>query len=97
MTDVIETTRVEIGLDSDTIVGLLRLPQARGPLTAPTLLIHSENALAPALAHVFEALADPRAKVWIESKSQIDFHDDPERLGPAAGHLAEHFREDLGG
>ena len=65
-------------------------------ITAPTLLIHSENALAPTLARAFFAdLAGPKVEVWMESKGQIDFYDDPELIEPAADRLAEHFHEHL--
>lgn len=66
-------------------------------ITAPTLLVHSEKALAPALARAFYAdLAGPKAEIWMESKGQIDFYDDPALIEPAADHLARHFREHLG-
>ena len=67
---------------------------AASNITAPTLMIHSEKALAPALARsFFAALAGPKRELWVEG--QIDFYDRPERIGPAADALAEHFREHL--
>jgi fermentation-respiration switch protein FrsA (DUF1100 family) len=65
-------------------------------IRVPTLLIHSEKALAPPLARAFFArLAGPKREVWVESEGQIDFYDRPERFEPAADRLAEHFRETL--
>lgn len=62
----------------------------------PTLMIHSEKALTPALARAFFAeLSGPKAEVWMESKGQIDFYDDPVLIEPAADRLAEHFSQHL--
>jgi hypothetical protein len=70
---------------------------AASEIRVPTLLIHSEKALAPALARSFFArLAGPRRDIWVESEGQIDFYDRPERFDPAADRLAEHFRAALG-
>ena len=61
-------------------------------IKAPTLMIHSENALAPALARSFyAALAGSRHEFWVQSKGQIDFYDDPALIEPAADRLAAHF------
>jgi uncharacterized protein len=66
-------------------------------ITAPTLLIHSEKALAPALARAFFGdLAGPKEEVWMESQGQIDFYDDPALIEPAAERLAAHFRAHMG-
>jgi hypothetical protein len=65
-------------------------------LSAPTLMIHSDNALAPALARsFFSALPGPKTEVWVDSKGQIDFYDDPAMIEPAADRLAVHFQESL--
>lgn len=62
----------------------------------PTLIVHSEKALAPALARSFyDALAGEKAIHWLPSKGQIDFYDDPECIEPAADLLADHFRRHL--
>ncbi len=62
-------------------------------INVPTLMIHSEKALAPALARAFFAkLAGEKRERWVESEGQIDFYDRPERIEPAADALAEHFR-----
>jgi fermentation-respiration switch protein FrsA (DUF1100 family) len=67
-------------------------------ITAPTLMIHSEHALAPALARAFFAdLRGSKTELWVESKGQIDFYDDPALIEPAADRLAEHFRKHLPG
>jgi len=69
---------------------------AAAAITVPTLMIHSEKALAPPLARSFFAgLAGPKREIWVESEGQIDFYDRPERFEPAADRLAEHFREAL--
>jgi hypothetical protein len=65
-------------------------------IAVPTLMIHAENALAPALARsFFAALGGTRTEMWVESKGQIDFYDDPAMIEPAADRLAVHFRESL--
>ncbi len=62
-------------------------------IRVPTLMIHSENALAPALARKFYGLlAGEKSEQWVESEGQIDFYDRPERIEPAADALAAHFR-----
>jgi dienelactone hydrolase len=62
----------------------------------PTVIVHSEKALAPALARKFyDALPGPKAIDWLESQGQIDFYDDPRMIEPAADRLAAHFRERL--
>jgi uncharacterized protein len=66
-------------------------------ITAPTLLIHSEKALVPALTRAFFGdLAGLREEVWMESKGQIDFYDDPALIEPVADRLAAHFRTHMG-
>jgi fermentation-respiration switch protein FrsA (DUF1100 family) len=58
----------------------------------PTLLVHSEKALAPALARkFFAALAGPKREHWLESKGQIDFYDDPALIDATSRLLAAHF------
>jgi hypothetical protein len=67
-------------------------PQIR----VPTLMVHSEKALAPALARsFFAALAGPKAEKWLQSHGQIDFYDTPALIEPAAEQLAHHFRTHL--
>lgn len=65
-------------------------------IAAPTLMIHSEHALAPGLARAFfAALAGPKEELWVESNGQIDFYDDPALVQPAADRLDAHFRRHL--
>jgi hypothetical protein len=65
-------------------------------IQVPALVIHSEKALAPALARkFFAALGGEKRERWTESQGQIDFYDQPERIEPAADWLAEHFRANL--
>ena len=66
-------------------------------ITQPTLVVHSDNALAPALARAFhETLpGDAKELVWMESKGQIDFYDDPALIEPVADLLQKHFDENL--
>ena len=60
-------------------------------------MVHSEHALSPALARkFFAALAGPKQDLWLESKGQIDFYDDPVLIAAAADALAAYFREHLG-
>jgi len=68
---------------------------AAGRIDVPTLLVHSENALAPPLARKFLAgLRVPHEERWLQSTGQIDFYDDPKLIGPAADAVAEFFRSD---
>ncbi len=65
-------------------------------ITVPTLVVHSEKALAPALARkFFAALGGLKEQVWVESKGHIDFYDEPDRVNAAADHLNRHFRAHL--
>jgi len=65
-------------------------------ITVPTIVVHSESALAPGLARkFFAALGGLKEQVWIESKGHIDFYDEPTRIGSAADHLTRHFRAHL--
>jgi fermentation-respiration switch protein FrsA (DUF1100 family) len=58
----------------------------------PTLLVHSEKALAPALARTFyDHLAGAKEMLWLESTGQIDFYDDPKLIEPAVAHLTKMF------
>lgn len=67
-------------------------------IRVPTVLVHSEKALMPALARGFhESLAGPRAIHWLESQGQIDFYDDPRLIDAAADILVEHFDRVLAG
>jgi uncharacterized protein len=62
----------------------------------PTLLVHSEKALAPPLARTFfDALGGPKQMQWLVSKGQIDFDDDPALIGAASELLAAHFEAHL--
>jgi len=65
-------------------------------ITVPTIVVHSENALAPSLARkFFAALGGLKEQVWIESQGHVDFYDEPDRIGSAAEHLTRHFRSHL--
>jgi fermentation-respiration switch protein FrsA (DUF1100 family) len=65
-------------------------------IKVPTLMIHSEKALAPSLARKFFAgVRGPKEELWVESEGQIDFYDRPERIEPAADRMATHFRAHL--
>ncbi len=67
-------------------------------LDAPVLMVHSENALSPAWARKFyDALNTPKEIVWIASRGQTHFYDDPALVTVAANRLAEHFRQHLQG
>ena len=61
-------------------------------ITAPFLLIHSEKALAPTLARrFFAAVTSRREQMWLESRGQIDFYDDPVLIGTACDAIARWF------
>ena len=73
--------------------------QAAAPhLDVPVLMVHSENALSPAWARKFhDALATPKEIVWIASRGQTHFYDDPPLVAAAADRLAAHFGRHLQG
>jgi len=58
-------------------------------LSAPVLVVHSERALAPDLAHAFyAAVQSHKHELWLVSQGQIDFYDDPNLVDPAADAVA---------
>jgi fermentation-respiration switch protein FrsA (DUF1100 family) len=58
-------------------------------IDVPVLVVHSERALAPDLAHAFySAVASPKRELWLDSQGQIDFYDDPTLVTPAADAVA---------
>jgi uncharacterized protein len=62
---------------------------AADALDVPVLIVHSERALAPDLAHAFySAVKSPKQQLWLESQGQIDFYDDLKLIGPAADAVA---------
>lgn len=67
--------------------------QAAAPtLTLPVRMVHSENALSPSWARRFhDGLAGPKELIWLSSRGQTDFYDDPGLVAQSAGLLAEHF------
>lgn len=70
--------------------------RAANAIRVPTLLIHAENALSPALARkFFDNLSGEKKIYWLDSKGQIDFYDDPTLIEPATDLMAEHFRVHL--
>ena len=65
-------------------------------IKVPTLMVHSENALAPALARSFFAgLQTPRDEVWVQSTGQIDFYDNPSIIAQAADRIEGFFKQHL--
>lgn len=61
----------------------------------PVLIVHSEKALLPSLAHKFyNGLTGKKDELWLQSVGQIDFYDGPELISPAAERAAEWFQED---
>jgi uncharacterized protein len=53
-------------------------------ITVPTLIVHSQKALAPSLAESFFArLTAPKQELWLTSVGQIDFYDDPRLITEA--------------
>jgi hypothetical protein len=49
--------------------------------------------LAPDLAHAFySAVKSPKQQLWLESRGQIDFYNDPKLVGHAADAIAKLLR-----
>jgi hypothetical protein len=67
---------------------------AASAIPVPTLLVHSEHALAPSWARSFyDRLRAPKRAVWLESTGQIDFYDDPRLIDAASDSAAAHFTD----
>jgi hypothetical protein len=67
--------------------------RAADVIDVPVLIVHSERALAPELAHAFySAVRSPKRELWLTSQGQIDFYDDPKLIAPAADAVAAHVR-----
>jgi uncharacterized protein len=65
-------------------------------IEVPTLIVHSEMALAPPLARKFIAqLRVPTETAWLTSSGQIDFYDDPVLIGQSADLIATFFNRVL--
>jgi uncharacterized protein len=63
-------------------------------IDVPVLIVHSERALAPDLAHAFySALQSPKRELWLDSQGQIDFYDDPNLINPAADAAADLYSD----
>ena len=67
--------------------------RAAAVITVPVLIVHSEKALTPDLAHAFySAVESPKRELWLSSQGQIDFYDDPKLIVPAADAVAAFLR-----
>lgn len=61
-------------------------------IAAPSLIVHSENALSPMLARrLFDNLDVTKDQEWLSSKGQIDFYDNPVLINAAARRIADFF------
>ena len=67
---------------------------AAAAIAVPTLLVHSERALAPSWARAFYAqLRVSKRELWLESQGQIDFYDDARLIAAAADAAVAHFAQ----
>lgn len=58
----------------------------------PALIVHSEKALAPDLAHrFFDRLTTTKEQLWLRSQGQIDFYDDTNLIALATDAIARFF------
>ena len=63
-------------------------------IKVPVLIVHSEKALVPDLAHAFySAVQSAKRELWLESQGQIDFYDDPKLIIPAADAAADLYSD----
>jgi uncharacterized protein len=63
-------------------------------IEVPVLIVHSEKALTPDLAHNFyAAVRSPKQELWLRSQGQIDFYDDPKLVTPATDAVAAFLRK----
>jgi len=60
-------------------------------ITVPTIVIHSERALAPSQARRFQADLNNARILWVESSGQIDFYDNPGLIAIGADAVARFF------
>ena len=61
-------------------------------IKVPAIVIHSEKAMIPELAHRFVAgLKAPHEEHWLQSQGQIDFYDDPRLIDPACDAIVSFF------
>jgi len=58
-------------------------------IKVPTILVHSEKALAPALTRRFQADLDDARIIWLPSLGQIDFYDDKGLIAQGADAVVE--------
>ncbi|HKE92793.1 MAG TPA: alpha/beta hydrolase [Povalibacter sp.] len=66
-------------------------------IQVPTLMVHSERALVPAWARAFyNRVQAPKQELWLDSRGQIDFYDDPRLIDQAADAMRQHFAGCLG-
>src|SRR5262249_2318477 len=67
--------------------------QGIGPgIKTPTLVVHSDHTLPTGWAHAFVAkLTVPKKELWLTSKGQIDFYDDPRLINESSDAIAAHF------
>jgi fermentation-respiration switch protein FrsA (DUF1100 family) len=63
-------------------------------ITVPTIVIHSERALAPSLARCFQADLNNARVLWVKSSGQIDFYDDPGLIAIGADAVTRFFTAD---
>lgn len=65
-------------------------------VTAPMVMVHSENALSPAWARsFFDTLTGDKALHWLDGPNQTAFYDQTHLVDQAADLLAEHFHRTL--
>lgn len=65
-------------------------------IKVPTLIVHSERALAPALARrFFSHLGGPHDELWLPSEDQIDFYDQRPLIDAAADAIVSFFGQRL--
>ena len=60
-------------------------------IRVPTIVIHSERALAPSLARRFQADLNNARALWVESSGQIDFYDNPRLISIGADAVTGFF------
>jgi len=61
-------------------------------IRVPTIVIHSERALAPSLARRFQADLNNARALWLESSGQTDFYDNPRLISIGADAVTGFFK-----
>jgi hypothetical protein len=65
---------------------------AAAAVTVPVIVVHSERAMLPDLAHDFyQRVRGEKHELWLQSEGQIDFYDDARLIAASTDAMAKWF------